>query len=383
MYKHLHLIAFNVPYPANYGGVIDVFCKLKALHAKGVKVILHCFDYGRGEQLELERYAEKVYYYSRKTGWKSQFSIRPYIVESRKNQELLQRLLLDDCPILFEGIHTCGFLSSPLLRGRLKIVRAHNIEHVYYWNLFRSSENWSDKLFFLLESWRLKRYEKVMKEASMIASISQSDTDYFRGKYGNAFYLKPFHAFESLKVGEGHGAFLLYHGNLGVSENEEIALFIIEEIASRLKFPIVIAGANPSLKIIELAQKYEKVQIVSNPDAVEMEHLLVNAHIHLLFSQKSAGVKIKLIESLFTARYCLVNSAVADPLVAPYVHVVDLAAIDQLTKEIERIWDCRMDSLGIDKRREVEPLFSNAKSVQTLLDEISGVKERPTFSGQK
>ena len=28
---HLHIIAFNVPYPANYGGVIDVFYRIKAL----------------------------------------------------------------------------------------------------------------------------------------------------------------------------------------------------------------------------------------------------------------------------------------------------------------------------------------------------------------
>jgi hypothetical protein len=51
--KHLHIISFDVPYPANYGGVIDVFYKLKNLHKAGVKIILHCFEYGRGEQKEL------------------------------------------------------------------------------------------------------------------------------------------------------------------------------------------------------------------------------------------------------------------------------------------------------------------------------------------
>ena len=38
MEKHLHIISFDVPYPANYGGVIDVFYKLKALHAEGIKI---------------------------------------------------------------------------------------------------------------------------------------------------------------------------------------------------------------------------------------------------------------------------------------------------------------------------------------------------------
>ena len=49
MHKEIHLIAFNVPYPANYGGVIDVFYKLKALSQNGFKVILLAFKYGRAE----------------------------------------------------------------------------------------------------------------------------------------------------------------------------------------------------------------------------------------------------------------------------------------------------------------------------------------------
>ena len=42
---HLHIISFTIPYPPNYGGAIDVFYKIKALHSAGVKVHLHCFSY--------------------------------------------------------------------------------------------------------------------------------------------------------------------------------------------------------------------------------------------------------------------------------------------------------------------------------------------------
>ncbi len=28
--EHIHLISFDVPFPADYGGVIDVFYKIKA-----------------------------------------------------------------------------------------------------------------------------------------------------------------------------------------------------------------------------------------------------------------------------------------------------------------------------------------------------------------
>jgi hypothetical protein len=31
--QRLHIISFNVPYPTDYGRVIDVFYRLKALHS--------------------------------------------------------------------------------------------------------------------------------------------------------------------------------------------------------------------------------------------------------------------------------------------------------------------------------------------------------------
>ncbi|HMX05330.1 MAG TPA: hypothetical protein PKE14_11715, partial [Chitinophagales bacterium] len=68
--KHLHIISFNVPYPPDYGGVIDVFNKIKALHAEGIKIHLHCFEYGRNEAPELNAFCEHVYYYPRLPMWR-------------------------------------------------------------------------------------------------------------------------------------------------------------------------------------------------------------------------------------------------------------------------------------------------------------------------
>ncbi|MEI7802398.1 MAG: mannosyltransferase, partial [Bacteroidota bacterium] len=46
MTNQLHIISFNVPYPPDYGGVIDVYYKIKALKEAGVKIHLHCYEYG-------------------------------------------------------------------------------------------------------------------------------------------------------------------------------------------------------------------------------------------------------------------------------------------------------------------------------------------------
>jgi hypothetical protein len=64
-----------VPFPADYGGAIEEFYKIKSLHAAGVKIYLHCFVYsGRTKQKELEKYCEQVFYYERKRTLKDFFS---------------------------------------------------------------------------------------------------------------------------------------------------------------------------------------------------------------------------------------------------------------------------------------------------------------------
>ena len=60
MTKAVNIVSFNIPYPPNYGGVIDVFFKIKALSDAGFKVYLHTFIYDRTPSEELKRYCKKI-----------------------------------------------------------------------------------------------------------------------------------------------------------------------------------------------------------------------------------------------------------------------------------------------------------------------------------
>ena len=134
---YLHIVSFDIPYPANYGGVILIFNQIKALHKLGVKVILHCFQYGeRVPQPELERYCHEVYYYKRSRSLFYQASFLPFIMRSRMSRALIKRLRRDNHPILFEGMHTSVYVWHKKLRGRQKLVRMHNVEWQYYESLF-------------------------------------------------------------------------------------------------------------------------------------------------------------------------------------------------------------------------------------------------------
>jgi hypothetical protein len=103
--KHLHIITHDVPYPADFGGVVDLFYKIRTMARLGVKIYLHCFHHQRPPQDALLEYCAEVNYYPRQKK-PQQLSWRlPFIVNSRKSAALVKRLKQDDYPILMEGIH--------------------------------------------------------------------------------------------------------------------------------------------------------------------------------------------------------------------------------------------------------------------------------------
>ncbi|HEX4849932.1 MAG TPA: mannosyltransferase, partial [Puia sp.] len=157
--RHLHIIAHDVPFPADYGGVFDLFYKIKSLHQAGIKIHLHCFEYGRDEQPALKDFCEDVNYYSRREGHKGFSHKLPYIVCSRSNQDLLENLLRDNFPILAEGVHCSYLLNDNRFNGRKIILRLHNVEWLYYRQLFKSSSSLFKKIYYYHESKILKQYE--------------------------------------------------------------------------------------------------------------------------------------------------------------------------------------------------------------------------------
>jgi hypothetical protein len=366
---NVHLVAFNVPFPANYGGVIDVFYKVKALKEIGVKVHLHCFLYGRIEAIELEKICEKVFYYKRNTSIFQQLSILPYIVKSRKNALLLKNLMENDYPIIFEGLHCCGFMNSSELTKRLKIVRMHNIEWQYYEHLVSQASNIINKLFFQLESWRLKAFEKKLK-ADYLLTISPNDTSYFKKRYANipSVYVPAFHGNTAINSKIGTGVYFLFHGDLSVTDNEKAALYLIEEVFNDLEIKLIIAGLNPTERL--LAKASEKVEIQANLSTLEMQNLIVNAQANVLISYHSAGMKLKLLNALYNGRFCIVNTEMIKGLdLGKLVLVGDNSTdLKGIIKEINTV-SFSDNEIEIRKKLLQNELndFQNARKIKELL----------------
>ena len=305
MQKQLHLVAFDVPWPANYGGVIDIFYKLKALHAAGILVHLHCFQYGRPKVEALEALCATVHYYPRRSVVASMFGLDPYIVASRKNKALLKNLAADPHPVLFEGLHTCAFLNHKSLNGKAKAVRLHNVEWQYYKALAKATPSLWKYLFYRVEAVRLHRFERMLKYARQLFTISAADNEYYQSRYSHTHWVMPFHGHGHVQSKTGLGTYALYHGNLGVAENEEAALWLMLHMPRAVL--LVVAGHNPSEKLKKAAEKYPLIRLVANPGEEEMTRLVQEAQIHLLPTFQATGIKLKLIRALFEGRFVAVN----------------------------------------------------------------------------
>ena len=361
MDKYLNVIALNIPYPANYGGVIDIYYKLVALHQNGVRIVLHCFEYERPHAPELEEVCLKVYYYKRHTGLLRNLSSLPYNVYSRKDPALLKNLLSNDYPILFEGLHSCYYLNHPKLQQRFKIVRMCNIEHDYYRYLAESESNAIRRLFFQIEAFRFERYLPVIRHADLVLAVSFSDSNYLKQAFPKlkVEFMPCFHANERITALPGQSDYILYHGKLSVVENERAVLYLVEHVFSRLPYRCVIAGMGPSPTLRKAIAPYPHISLIANPDQATMDRLIHEAQIHMLITFQPTGLKLKLLNSLFAGRHTLVNHAMlAGSGLDALCHIADtpeemITACHQLMQQPLNAESLRQRELGL------LPAFSN------------------------
>ncbi len=314
MEKHLHIVSFDVPYPVTHGGFFDPYYKLVALHEAGVRIHLHCFEYGRGEQPELEKYCEEVHYYERQCGHKGFSHKLPYIVASRASAELTDNLVKDDHPVLLEGVHCTYLLHDDRFRDRSIILRLHNVEYQYYRQLFSSTHSVVKKLYYLHESKLLRSYEASIASKVKVLAVSEQDAQIYREEFGadRVETLPVFLPFGEIASQEGMGCFCLYQGNLSVEENEKAALWLMREVFDELPVHFIVAGKDPSRKLERVTGRQSLTCLVANPSEQEMQDMIAKAQINILPSFNCTGTKLKLLNALFNGRHCVVNDAAVD-----------------------------------------------------------------------
>jgi hypothetical protein len=298
----------------------------------------------------------------------------PFIVSSRASPELLNNLLANPAPILFEGLHCCYFLDDLQLDARTKAVRTHNVEWAYYKSLGQIERRFFREIYFRVESARLKRFERKLNKAQWVFPISKTDTEYYQDLLADnqsvqVSHSPAFHAHREIVPQKGRGDFALYHGNLSVGENVQAATFLIEQVFSRLDIPFKIAGLDPDYKLYELARAYPHMEIIASPNEEQMQNLIRQAQLHVLPTFQQTGIKLKLLQVLYSGRQVLVNPQMLEG--SGLDHAVEIAdGAEEFQKKIRELWEKHIQEEDLIKRRKALSLYDTQHNALDLIQKI-------------
>jgi hypothetical protein len=215
---------------------------------------------------------------------------------------------------------------------------------------------------------KLKRFEKNINNSQAILSVSTSDLNYFRKTYPNtpSYYLPSFHPFDTITIKKGIGDYILYHGNLSISENYHAAMWLIEHVFSNIKCPVIIAGLNPPKALVQLVNQFPHITLKQNCSSHEMNELVSNAQIHCLYTAQETGLKLKLIHVLYAGRHAVVNQNMLNGTELEKACTVCnnpseyIYAIESLIKK-------NMDELLISNRNQYLKDMNNDKKTERLI----------------
>lgn len=311
--KTLHIVSFDNPYPPNYGGVIDVFYKIKALSEIGYTIHLHCFVKEIPLAFdELKQLCKSVSFYEVTKNPFHFLSALPFSVISRSDSRLGENIAKIDAPILFEGLKTTCLVYDVRLQKHRKFLRLHNIEHNYYKGIAKSEEGFFKKMTLYWESWKYRKYEFVNAAFDKVFTLSEFENDYTQAKFHNAGYIPVFHGNKVVSNLDGFGKYAFYHGDLSTSDNRKAVAFLVGVFAAIPEYKLLIASGSNETFVKNLIGTYSNIEFVQLTDFNQLQQLLNDAHINICWSFQKSGTKLKLINSLFNSRHCIINENIID-----------------------------------------------------------------------
>jgi hypothetical protein len=138
-------------------------------------------------------------------------------------------------------------------------------------------------------------------------------------------------------------------------------------VFSKISQPVIIAGKNPTANLSHKIQQHSNIQLVSNPDNAQMENLIQNSQICLLPTFQDTGLKLKLLASLFSGRFCIANT--------PMIHKTGLEHLcvqadtpKEMIDCVNELFELDFTSEEIEKRKLIlEDAFSNHRNALNII----------------
>jgi hypothetical protein len=327
----LTFIFNEMPFPANHGGRVDVWRRIKAFHRAGVRLQLIVWKGDRPEHqptpehlAELGKYVEEIHFFTIGSDWASR--IRRLVNLTRFSSHVASRALtgqeyrdliaevkqFDPAAIWLDAIYG-GVLALALAKDlHLPFyVRSHNLEHQYMARQAGLANNLRDKLAWGLAVFHLEAFETGLLAASKhYFDCSYDDLQFWHARgLANGSYLpqtvEPEVDFAGSELPPlvPNSFDVAFMGNLHSPNNVEGLLWFIDRVMPLLlkKRPgisVLIAGSKPRDVILDACKRHpNNITLLPNPensaDVYRAGKVLINPVL------SGSGVMVKSIEMLF------------------------------------------------------------------------------------
>lgn len=172
------IITSFFPYPAYFGGAFDVLERIKGLKLIGhdIDLICTCKEFPEEKNIDfVKQFINELIIVHRKNKIIDLFRLRPIQVVSRKK---LKNIILKnkyDFAIL-ESESVGMILENETLKADKIIVRVHNNESDYFFELAKSTRNYALRIYYYLEALKFKWYSNtVFEKADRLWFISNEE----------------------------------------------------------------------------------------------------------------------------------------------------------------------------------------------------------------
>lgn len=319
-------VSNDIPLPANSGGRVDVWRRLRVLAAAGHEVALLCwYDAGRVAEPDAAVFEEllkvcatvKVLPIRRTSGeilarlW--HFGRLPSHVAARRVTSTGQgvQVWCDEFKpdvVLLDGLYG-GAVALDLANhiGCPLLYRSHNIENKYMTGQARREGRLLRRLGLYANLVGLGAFERrVMTSAERVFDISHDDQQYWAQQGFHHVEWLPTTVDEefiaALKIKTGDALIdILYFGNLNTPNNVEAVTWLVRKVLPLIKVPtlrVVIAGSRPADSVRRLMTEDSRLVLTENP--ANMASVVSRAKVLVNPMKAGSGVNLKSVEMLFT-----------------------------------------------------------------------------------
>ena len=155
--------------------------------------------------------------------------------------------------------------------------------------------------------------------------------------------------------------------------NTNAVKYLITHVFNDLDIPLKIAGLNPPKNLINMINNGhgKDIELISNPDDQTLDNLIKHAQINISITAQQTGLKLKLLNTLYNGRHCLVNEKM---LSGSELDDLCIIANDHATmkRKIKNLFEEEFDEYIIETRKQkLTSIYNNGHNVDYLIKLIS------------